>query len=598
MEKGLNDKNLAATGLTSLGQFIFVQKWIELFNYRTLDSYQYKLFNSLGLIGEMLKVVPSIRRGVAVYANIYALIEECAQRIETDPCLKKHNRALQRQMLAVLKSPKQVKDSDARQARDIEADERKKSTALVRLEYHLRHCRSLFESKYLAWIVGDLRDAIDRNELPEICQYTELLASELVYRGWTRASLYRLKAFFLDSSVPDFDDRWKSFIKAAMQKGQAFHFYFPYTSSNDGLLGRCGLDRISGDKIVGLRPAMSSHVSPEANYIHIEVSAPAHDLHAAAFQARQQIWDKEAIMGYYLDLLALDNPVVVALPTGKCTTFTVQAAWKDYSRPREVDEQFVTEFLERVATALDRVDEQSQRRLTNLFRQYQLGRDSKSLDTWFTSLWVAVESFVHTGHHASIVEHVKRIVAAVHTKGYAFRILRNFLADCERCGVRPIHAGNELSTVQPTADDVVGLIEMLHTPAELVALQGSCSCSALLTARLSVIARDFASNSSLERLITGHYNNLSWHLQRLYRVRNELMHSAETSQDLLPLSIHLNGYLRSMLSEILHILQSEGFSSLGEVFSRYEDNYDALVQILKDANPVDPELVVRGVLFG
>lgn len=77
MEKLLNDSRLRNRyKIENDGQILFVQKWREMFNHKTINTYQVKLRNTHYILEETLKVIESIKRDVISSSNLKDLLLE------------------------------------------------------------------------------------------------------------------------------------------------------------------------------------------------------------------------------------------------------------------------------------------------------------------------------------------------------------------------------------------------------------------------------------------------------------------------------------------------------------------------------------------
>ena len=67
---------------------------------------------------------------------------------------------------------------------------------------------------------------------------------------------------------------------------------------------------------------------------------------------------------------------------------------------------------------------------------------------------------------------------------------------------------------------------------------------------------------------------MRWHLNRLYRVRNEIAHSGVLQEiSTIRYTEHLYDYLATLVSEVTRFSAANATGSLGEIFSLINDNY-------------------------
>lgn len=572
---------LAKYRFTSYGFFIFVQRWNELFNNNTIDSYQFHVLNSHWLIGETLDVIALVKDGTIHYANLPPLINEAMERIKNDICLKKHILPFWGRLISNLtKTPK--------------ADDK---PSLIRLEYQLKHAKSCIYPKYLDWLLTDLKEAIDCDKLEEIDILTGQIASELVNSGWSPRSLLRLvNHVCFPAGQGSINVMWRDFLQAIATPVQTCPCYYP-CKGNITMLSNANVVIKKGSSII-LEHPYASAISPTTDYIYVESSSRYYDLHSAVENSKPYMSKIQALIGYNKTDISIDNSIIVLFPgVQKCVPYNIHdTSLKSTAR---VDHPyFITIASLNEIFNSTKIQSNDQAKLINLLKQYNLGLETLSPESAFTNLWIALESFVVNGQYKSIIEQVKKLVPSILCSTYVYHLLKNFLNDCARCGVSPEYHGVSINVSRANVHDVSKLLNVLRNPIELIKLLTLCSKYTLLHIRCTQLAKYMRSNNSVLNLMENHYNNISWHIQRLYRVRNALVHSSESAINLLPLTAHLNSYLRSIVAQVVYRLGTDNYHSLGELFSAFEDNYLAIAEILKDKTPpYENELVLKGALF-
>lgn len=179
MNSFLTDNHLTQCGCVHAGHFVFVQRWAELFDPATIDSYSVKVRNSHGILREIKDVILQVNVGQVQSVNLDDLVMEGRSLVETDPCLKSHDPAL---LGAILSGLKKV--------------ERDKPSTIVHLGYRVGYALDVLERNYFNWLTQDLLQSIrkvascyDKSEtsqrIAETIILTNLLASEVVGRGWS-----------------------------------------------------------------------------------------------------------------------------------------------------------------------------------------------------------------------------------------------------------------------------------------------------------------------------------------------------------------------------------------------------------------------------
>lgn len=99
--------------------------------------------------------------------------------------------------------------------------------------------------------------------------------------------------------------------------------------------------------------------------------------------------------------------------------------------------------------------------------------------------------------------------------------------------------------------------------------------------------------------ISSHHDKINWQLQRLYRIRNEIAHSALQEKTSLLIYIeHLFDYLSTFVSEIVTRIDMESICSIEEVLMDIQGNYNEFESICSDRkNTLNIEdILPRGII--
>ena len=117
---------------------------------------------------------------------------------------------------------------------------------------------------------------------------------------------------------------------------------------------------------------------------------------------------------------------------------------------------------------------------------------------------------------------------------YVYRLVRNFIEDSKRCGVLLVLPSGLIADM-PRRQGIFSLVEALRDDTERTKLVQQCNSNSLLMLRCQQLGTNLSSGEKILRLIENHYKVVGWHLQRLYRLRNSIVHSASTeNSNLLP----------------------------------------------------------------
>ena len=105
-------------------------------------------------------------------------------------------------------------------------------------------------------------------------------------------------------------------------------------------------------------------------------------------------------------------------------------------------------------------------------------------------------------------------------------------------------------------------------------LEEKCRCNSLLHQRYQEMFQILTDPQTLIDKVEKHHTTVRWHLNRLYRVRNEIAHSGVLQEiSAIRYTEHLYDYLATLVSEVTRFSAANATGSLGEIFSLINDNY-------------------------
>lgn len=217
-----------------------------------------------------------------------------------------------------------------------------------------------------------------------------------------------------------------------------------------------------------------------------------------------------------------------------------------------------------------------------------------------SNLWVALESLARTDMYSDIISNVKETVPAAMCLRYIYRIVRNFIEDCGRCGIKFDFTSCSIDMQQDTKQKLVReTINVLHNPILFSELRDKCKVNSLLYHRVKNVYRLITDIAYAKYKVENHYKRVKWQIQRLYRIRNEIAHAALREQTSLIVYIeHLYDYLSTYISEIVTCLTEKNLSNIEDALCSIKDNYDVFIAlaISNDKSLVENSVLVTGII--
>lgn len=575
MIKNNNNDALSSKGIDKRLYF-FIQLWHELLSKKTMDIYQYRILNTFSSLTELVDVIDKTNEGVFyTFHNIGACVGECYEIVSKDVILKKHNNSLWKILQKHLNTKKEYKD--------------KSDLCLLRSQIHYA-LSSLKE--YTSWIFEDLKEQIqlEVQDYSKIYYLTNSLVSQFIFGGWSPRGLYDCDFVFYNDQNNDFESQWDHFQNNLLHRKIVFYTYInikeirPEISSvlvNIGLTCKTGEEIINSDNLSNI---VSTKISRGKRYICIQEVAK--DLYSAAYQAIKKLSDKINILSFYNNLDAWDV---------KNISLIVVNEEKNYSKELSSEDLFKTyDYIDTSGhifsntLELIRKDEYKQiaERLYGSFSYTNISRSSMFQEEKYMTLWIALESLAKTDMYSDIISNIKNAVPPALSQRYLYRIIRNFIEDLIRCDVDLRFSNVEYNINDESKSTLVKTVmKILRNNQLYEELKVKCQISDLLKYRLKEV-HDIVCNLEIaKKKVINYHTHVTWQLQRLYRIRNEIAHFAKSDQASLTIyTEHLYDYLSTFVTEIVSCAVKNSKTTLSETLCKIQDNYTVLKEIKTDDN--------------
>ena len=573
---GSNDEALVNRGVNQA--FVpFYQRWQELLNKKTLDIYQYKIMTSLSAMKEMVQVIKKTQDGLfTTNANVESCRQELLFILGQDKIMEKYYGAILNQLRNALRN---CSKKDVSQYRS-------------RILYRINYVINQIDSHYLKNALKELKLAITSNRIEDIEAYINIVVSQSIYNGWSAQGLTELLRFFTMNEIQEksFDEQWTAFCgKLINSKRSNFTVLInmPFRGQQREALEklletlqRIGLNIKSYDELC----QTYFEVHDIGNLLNAEkryfcVYEEAYDVYMAAHMAIVDISEQLNMASFYNLVSAWDlsSVVIVAIDnnTKYHTSFTAEKLYQTYN---------YIDISGRVFNNTQRIFADEDRKtvrekLKGSFSYANISRASLFQEEKYMNLWVAIESLARTNLYKDIISNVKETVPAAVCLRYVYRIVRNYVEDCARCGVRFAFQDRSIDMTQESKQRMVcETIEVFRNTVLYTELLEKSKVNRLLKFRTESIHELLNDVTAMKEKVKNHYNRISWQIQRLYRIRNEITHAALQEQNLLIVYIeHLYDYLSTYISEIVTCMIDNNLKNIEETLCLIKDNYEVFV---------------------
>lgn len=586
MLKNQNDGQLKQRGIFEK-VIPFYQVWQELVNVKTLDIYQYRILTSLSALEELAEVLDKTSRGVFTNdANVESCREETIYILNADLIIEKYYKAIGNRLKFTLGSkPK----TDA-----------EKTRLFAQVKYAINEMTPTYEEN----AVEELKNSIVAGNMKEIVFYANIVASQCVHNGWSKQALNDLLRFFREEK--EFDEQWDLFKETILNREKKSHdvlIYIPFRNQKNGdntdTLGKLehlGLNICTYEQLTSEYSSINditSLLKAEKKYFRVNVLG--FDIYSAAHIAIREISDLLNMASFYNLVSAWDlssvSIVVINNGTKYHKAFNAEQLYRTYDYLDSSSKVF--EYTKNIFTNDNIMN--LREKLTGAFGYANISRASLFQEEKYMNLWVALESLARTRMYSDIITNVKKTVPAAMSLRYIYRIVRNYVEDCIRCRVAFDFPEHCIDMKQEKKQNLVKeTIEVFRNPELYKLLLQKCKVNTLLQYRTKKVYEILNDSKMLKSKVKNHHDRIEWQIQRLYRIRNEIVHSAlQNETSLITYIEHLYDYLSTYITEIVTCMSEGKEGTLEEALAVIKDNYDVFIALIEQNDQLIEEKVIK-----
>ena len=589
MLKGTNNQKLIDAGLKE-EHILFYQVWKELTENKTFDTYQYKSVNVLNGMRELMHDIKSYLVGTtytthtvtAMCGELLFLLKQDFVMTDAFPSLK--NRLLQ-SLAKNYDSPSQLKG----------------------LLYQLQYCYSELVKDYDAELTKKLAESIEEQTNKQ-CQLTAQFISRCVDLGWSVKALSGKVDALKHEQTKDnsIEDYLSKIINAKKQMYAVFSPFRLKVSAKEGMtkeearaavifqLSTFGIEVKSGAQIKELYVNVEK---TEFNDIqqYMVVKTNAYDVFSAAHFSVITLSRVLNILSFFTTIeswLVSDISLIVyneEFPYTKC--LKASDVYKTYEY---LDSS--SKVYRRTARIISKknYDHALSQKLLSSFSYANLSRASMALEEKYMNIWIAIESLCRSDTYDNIIDSILSLVPNALCLRYIYRMVRNFVEDCSRCDLDFIFSTTPLDLKMENKDHLITETISVFRDAVLCSeLEEKCKCNSLLHQRHEEMSHILTDPQTLITKIKGHHTTVEWHLNRLYRIRNEIAHSGMLQEiSAVRYTEHLYDYLATLVSEITRFSEEKSITDLEEIFSLINDSYLEFRDLSSAKKPIDKSLAL------
>lgn len=583
------DHRAASLPMTNEQRF-FAATWHNMVHKHSLDSYRVRALNPQNGLRELLRMT----RPPANFDDLVMVASEVVVILSSDPILRFPEFSEPKSELVEMLSPDNLKDKQIEKTKHL-------------LEAFAKELLQKIEAGYVSAILSWLKQALEDKVGPptplsieylkEIQLVTSNLLSVLLDNGASVESLFALyrevivgarggKPYF-------FDKKFSLLVKLINKPPRTFVVVFAVdgVGSPETFPSTIGTVRFLPSPTCMAAPSdpVKRYAIPIPKRLFAEVTVETRDFRSAGTQAYASINDVLDLVRfeYESNRLHLSDEFLIAdgSPPYSYRIFSIPKVVPNPSTA--IGATQLQEFAKSVGELVGGADISSdgRDRIQSAFRLYRVGADTNIFENKLTNWWTAIEYLVKgSSGPGSIGKVVEDTLVPVLCLGYVRKLLfsfRNTLVDSKAILVDPT---TDLPVLLKDLDGE-RLFDTFCTPAMKPQLLAAAEGDPFFHMKLNDFLTEIGDPKRIRAMLCSHERRLRWHVQRLYRARCDIVHSAERVVNAALLCANLEFYLKSTLAALLKsLMASSHISGPKEFFDRQGHAYRRMLDALEKSD--------------
>lgn len=436
----------------------------------------------------------------------------------------------------------------------------------TRVRYLISTLKDIYEKRLIAHI----RDLLTGDRKKDLISATGRLAVQWKHKGFSSDYIYyNVKTFFFSDRVGPVDtvDKFDDFVELFRREPRKWRVIIR-GHGNLAVLDEL-FDEDAPVEISEDTPATRTDRNQERNFlskahdgVYIVIdSIEALDARAAHTRADMELESFASIARYHVhrepftwDGSALvygedDHPIRLQEPTPPIE-----------KHPECYLDELPGEYLKTLdAVGPQKLSPESWQRLTRVLRLHSTAVESDREEGQLFSLWTALESLLPLSELDSHIHETIKSVTPLLSRSYPEKLVADLHDSLSRCLGRryqEILGGIDEESVESEDDGCAALLILGKYEELRNDIYAACKDFPLLRHRMFRLHQMTSTSESIRAAIEKHSERVRWHLHRIYRSRNLLVHTGQV----LP--------FRTILIENIHAYVDRIIERLEERFSR------------------------------
>lgn len=555
------------------GLLFFVQRMYEMLFHYTIDIFRIPLLNTRQLSREYLYSCEEVKAGVLKPESIIPIVDELKLSLHQDPVVKG--------LLSIQEKEFIEKKLSDRNSNNISGGVQYLYNRLSNRAYYTT-ARNLL-----------IKAVLTPKEKKKIEAISRVFVTELISYGYTQEFIYHeLNQELLHKGAGVGIDNMKAFLGKFDFIRHSYNVYFvAKANKNVSPINQISFfqDIITTEDDGNFAKVAEKCGATSSNSVLRLSDINSLDAYGAAREAEDRL---EFAMRFH-SFLVNERTVNLSEKCAVVDNDTGHYAYpncgeeahhliKPLSKDRKQLADDAIKILVRTVMETKNINE-----FNRIVKAIDLHNSSMTMNSYqnsFLCLWTAVEVLCERENNRPLINSICSTI----TSALELRYLSSILTDIETSLIRKRVSYSELLSNKREgdrpADRFAELVFSSDKEAEFNSLLNLLEDNPLLRNRLWELREQAKDSKKLVNRIESYGKRVDWHIRRMYRTRNRIVHAGDTPQHLESLGEHLHMYLDELIQEILSQLTSKGCKSISDALRGMSYEHEMFIDRLRNNN--------------
>jgi hypothetical protein len=560
MKKG-NLKNWKTDGSEELELF-FAQRLNELLFDYTLDSYKYYALNINLLLIEALRRINKVKNDLTEDLNLKDIVDEINIKAKNDIVSKKilgHKYQIY--------FPLKIENNKSKFKIDLEILSNKLSLNIIIPE--------LFEL-----IEKELNSGSKIN--------LNILASQLVTAlinvGFHQSYIYHQVNFYFFGGRTKRNRNLSHFFKYFEPKKKEFEVYIKVSDSFNEIKELCSkyrLEIINELELENCNQKANEFLSSKSEN---EVFAKCKEIKAYDSQsARLMAINLLNVLASFFSYFHHKNPPTIgktAVIGNDNKHFLIEPTTSPMAKGEDMSHKAAAEMLEAFMKKFTPISS-TRLKFNRAVNLHSLAIQSDSNENRLLNLWITYETLFGTGQTTTVI-HIINSLGHITSLKYFERIFNELSKSIYTWNKDEFEEIKKLTNENSDTKAICSFCLSSNYENERKTLYSKLNEFPLLRFRIDNLNKNLSSTKKIHSFLEKHNQRIKWHIKRLYRTRNNIVHDGKKTRNLDILVENAHSYFDTFMDEfIIDNIISNSLDSIPQAVSHYKTLNENWIQTLK-----------------